>query len=505
LLLIVGAVGFASFAWNVFAAIGNPSMDFYSPQTRIWELMAGAALAIASIRAPEWCRRAGSSIEYRFPRAARNAGNLVAAAGAVLIGLGFILIVKESRFPGWWALLPTCGTVLLIAAGATSWLNRRVLSNRLLVWFGLISFPLYLWHWPLLSFAFIHTGGAPSRTLKVVIVAVSIALAWLTYRFLEKPIRFSKEKRIATIFLLALLIVAGLIGLVVYKSNGVESRSIERKLGPYLKTAKMVVGFGGCEPLGSPEWICNLGNQSSAPSAFVYGDSHAYSMRPALAKYVSETGHAILYTSIGGCPSLMGVYSADEHDPTSLPCFERGREVFEYVRENGISNVFLVARWTNYNNARIQSAAPAQDALESATVPDRTSTLALQDGLEQTIEAYRKIGVHVYLFVDNPLQKYPPEDALRKSEGTDNSINAFSVTTDENAEHQEWMRRLLTAYAQEDVTILDFTDIYCPERICPLVKDGKFLYIDRDHLSTHGSLLIYSELKKILEKNSTLR
>jgi peptidoglycan/LPS O-acetylase OafA/YrhL len=88
---------------------------------------------------------------------------------------------RSMAFPGWWALLPVIGTVLLIAAGPTAWINRNIFAHPACVYIGLISYPLYLWHWPLLSFARIVEVGEPPKPLLVACIAVSFVLAALTY------------------------------------------------------------------------------------------------------------------------------------------------------------------------------------------------------------------------------------------------------------------------------------------------------------------------------------
>src|SRR5439155_6436320 len=104
------------------------------------------------------------------------------------------------------ALLPTTGAYLIIFAGPKAWFNRAILSNRILVWFGLISYPLYLWHWPLFAFARNTVGDTPSPPIRIGFVAVSIGLAWLTYRLVEIPIRFRSWKPV-TIFVLGSLMI----------------------------------------------------------------------------------------------------------------------------------------------------------------------------------------------------------------------------------------------------------------------------------------------------------
>ena len=114
----------------------------------------------------------------------------------MLILLGFFAIQASSLFPGWWALLPTLGAALIVMSNTTSWVNRVALSHPFLVWFGIISYPLYLWHWPLLAYVRILEGGLPSVSVRVGLILLAVFLAWLTYRFIERPIRFLIQSRI---------------------------------------------------------------------------------------------------------------------------------------------------------------------------------------------------------------------------------------------------------------------------------------------------------------------
>src|SRR6185436_20277250 len=110
-------------------------------------------------------------VHYGSP--GRRLADLKAVAGLVLVAAGIALLSAQRPFPGWRALLPVAGTALLIAAGPTAWVNRRVLSNPLMVYLGLISYPLYLWHWPLLVYARIAAGGEPPASLRLALLTAS--------------------------------------------------------------------------------------------------------------------------------------------------------------------------------------------------------------------------------------------------------------------------------------------------------------------------------------------
>ena len=203
-----------SFALNIAYINSNPVATFYSPMTRFWELLIGSLLAYVAV--------------YRLPLLQTTQAkhqNALSIVGLVLILSGVLILTPKSAFPGWWALMPTIGAALVIGAGSNAWCNRRILGNKVLVWFGLISFPLYLWHWPILAFARLQEGETPSPMVRAFLVLASIFLAWLTYRFVERPIRFNASyrthKNIALIFL---IILVGYLGYNCFDRKGIAFR-----------------------------------------------------------------------------------------------------------------------------------------------------------------------------------------------------------------------------------------------------------------------------------------
>jgi peptidoglycan/LPS O-acetylase OafA/YrhL len=208
------AITFISFGLNVFYTNTNPVATFYSPFTRFWELLIGSLLAYITV--------------YRLPvlhAIQAKYQSIFSSLGLVLILAGAFILNQKSSFPGWWALMPTAGSALVIGAGTNAWCNQKILSNKVLVWFGLISFPLYLWHWPLLAFARLQEGETPSLMVRIGLVLASITLAWLTYRFIEKPIRFNASYRIhKNITLIFLMILIGYLGYNCFDRKGIAFR-----------------------------------------------------------------------------------------------------------------------------------------------------------------------------------------------------------------------------------------------------------------------------------------
>jgi len=194
---VILAVLGASFVANVALVRATPTAAFFSPATRFWELMAGALLAHVAR-------------EARWPPS-EGRRSLLSVVGFGLIGFALLAFDSTTLFPGWAALLPTLGAMAVIAAGPNATLNRLLLTNRLAVAIGLISYPLYLWHWPILSFMHILDGQDLARAPRVLAVVASLALAWATYAFIERPVRFGSRGRVGA--LLAMMIVLGAVGL----------------------------------------------------------------------------------------------------------------------------------------------------------------------------------------------------------------------------------------------------------------------------------------------------
>lgn len=198
------AVGLAvlSFVVNVVQSGNDPVSAFFLPFSRFWELGAGAVLALLHARAGR-------------PVLEREWAGWV---GLLLLAVAMVVIDRDRAFPGWWALLPVAGATLLIAAGENARPNRVFLSQPALVYIGLISYPLYLWHWLLLVFArIIRFQKEPTVIMSVGLILAAGVLAHLTYRFVERPIRSAGRLSTKAVFLAAVLAVGG--GLIVFRTR----------------------------------------------------------------------------------------------------------------------------------------------------------------------------------------------------------------------------------------------------------------------------------------------
>jgi hypothetical protein len=201
---------FASLGWNLWSHESGPVDAFYLPWARCWELLAGAWLAYAL----------GQGQVQLSPQSQR----FMAPVGLGLLVSAWWLIHQDAAFPGWWALMPVVGTALIIASGPLSWVNRKLLAHRWMVGIGLISYPLYLWHWPLISWLHITEGQTPPKAWLVAALGLSFVLAYATWRWVERPLRFGANAKRVALLLLSAVAAIGAIGWYVYMMDGVKER-----------------------------------------------------------------------------------------------------------------------------------------------------------------------------------------------------------------------------------------------------------------------------------------
>ena len=304
ILAVASVIGIASFVLNVALIGPDPVATFYLPFTRAWELLAGAALTCG----------------WNHLRHTSAASNWRAAAGLALIAIAAGVLDSKSAFPGWWAMLPVAGAALLLSAPA-AWGCRHLLASTAMVRIGLISYPLYLWHWPLLVFFGIIKFAPLTLLERVLIVGLSFALAWLTYRFVEIPFRFGRPIRLRIAVLGSGMALVALAGGVI-----VEGRGFDFRLPPEIREMTDV-------RTDSSKWrvhqcLLDLGHETSfaddcvdhnrRPLILLWGDSTAGALLPGLrkaqevrdfgiAQFTSSSCIPALNTDVAGVPNCRAI------------------------------------------------------------------------------------------------------------------------------------------------------------------------------------------------------
>lgn len=180
-----------SFAINVTSISQSPVANFYLPFSRFWELLTGVALAYVSLNHRTRLETFQLTNIFCLFETQIRVRDLMAFTGLVLILAGILVVSEASEFPGWWALLPVLGAALMIAAGPGAMINRSVMSSKVMTSIGLISYPLYLWHWPLLTFGRLTSFGIEHPKLTTIsMILLAFVLSTMTYHLVEKRVRY---------------------------------------------------------------------------------------------------------------------------------------------------------------------------------------------------------------------------------------------------------------------------------------------------------------------------
>ena len=450
-LSIVG-LGIISFGLNVYLS-SNSLISFYSPYTRVWEFLLGSMLTLAKT---DWGNGKFS-----------GARNLMSCAGLCTIVVPAFLLSESNSYPGFWALLPTLGTVMCLAAGSQSFLNRRLLSGAPCVKIGLISYPLYLWHWPLLSYAAVLTNDHVPDFLRLVLIALAFLLAWITFSFLESPIRFGSRKRTTTLTLGTLMIVVGLIGYLADRNEGFVFRSANRIMGdnsfsqPYKES---------CETLTGKYYLddrCNVGTSRERSSNVVLvGDSFANSYAPMMNSLAKSAGLKLGFIQFGRgrCPGLI------DYGPPF--CRDIEKRIYEYIESHReVETVILANAWQLYVNGTAW-----EDHSESRERFDAA--------LRKTVETLKSSGKRVIVFLAPPLLAIPKACITRYS--------GYYVPCDIDKERalageSNYRSYLLPHLQQSGLEAFDPFDYLCDEKACRVSEGKKIFYNDESgHLSTFG-------------------
>jgi peptidoglycan/LPS O-acetylase OafA/YrhL len=451
-LALTVAIVLASFALNVYQTGSNPVAAFYSPLPRLWELLLGGGLAY-------WMATRG---RFTASESWRNFGSL---AGLTLLVVAFVGINKDSAFPGWRVGLPTLGTALFIWAGARAWVNRALLSTSVMVWFGRISFPLYLWHWPLLAFPRIIEGTEVVQWKRLFAVAIAMLLAWLTYEFVEKPVRHSARPRRTALILLSLMMAIGAVGAWTWAQDGFGSRRWAARvvnagdIGERQFNAYVGAHYFPCTPLvlriqaddGSGFLRCPQSMAKIEKDIAIVGDSHAESLFPGLADILPDK-NIVFYGNGMGLPFLANP------DYTGI---------FDYVlRDPSIKVVLIAAMW--------------ERKLKPLSIAEWRSELT------RTVSSLTRAGKEVYLVDDVPKFSFLP---MRCKFDGRLGLRNLCAEKDENFEATYFpVFKEIAAYLVS-AHVVSVHGHFCKDGMCSMARDGSLLFRDEHHLTIAGSRL----------------
>ncbi|MDB5707518.1 MAG: O-antigen acetylase [Sphingomonas bacterium] len=464
--MVLAGLGLASFAYGVWATQGRPEAAFYSPLSRAWEFIVGALLALPLLPAPR----------------NRDLGDGLAALGLVAIGGAILFLSRASPFPGLNALAPVLGSALILY-GTRAPRSRvaGLLRIRPLVAIGLISYSLYLWHWPMIIFGGYYAID-PSSHVKPVMALLAFPVAWLSWRFVELP--FRKPRSLLSRRTLFVTTAAASGALALYGGAIVLADGLPNRFDPVVQrlSERGPAPDYGCadRPLALGDTPrCRIGGTGTRPSFILWGDSHAAVLLPALDALARR--HAVSgYSAIAlGCPPFVPISAREERPDQWMfgkynrrKCAARNEQVIRFLSTVRPAAVLLAARWSVYSRGT--------DGIDDIN----------RQMFEAGVQRVRALGIRIYVVQDVPTSPGADPRSLAKAQ-------LLGATHALEAEVRPYLQRdaafrSITASLQARgmITVIEPMDRLCDTQRCKLVDKGYPLYFDSNHLSAKGAAVV---------------
>lgn len=487
-----------SFAASIWGVAYKPSSTFYLAPTRAWELLLGSLLAIEV-----------------FPRIrSRLWLDLMGLIGLAMITWAVFTFTPATPFPGANALYPTVGTALLIYSGVDGETTiTKLLGARPLVFLGLVSYSLYLWHWPLLVYGQIWNVYELTVAEKCVIVVFSFLLAVLSWRFVELPFR-KQAGKIQTVPLfagaMASIFCFSIFGLLGHISRGWPSRLPTR--------VQEIAAYSDFKNPRQQDCLAEPGKWISAQDACVYGanitptyavwgDSHADALISMIGKVADKYKQSAKFLAYDSCPPAIGLGRGRPY----VDCLAHNDDVMRYVLTHPeINTVIMISRWSVYIAGYNHDFGPAErKQIDDAFITDASGGALNRHDREtlftsqitKTVKQLTNAGRTVVLVYPVPETGYHTPTTLAHLVLFGRDPSSFTRPVDYYFDRQNFVFNTLDQLEPSDRIVR----IFPHKRLCDNVKcivylDGKSLYRDNDHLSLAGADYISSLFELIFKR-----
>ncbi len=474
----------------------NAQFSFYMLPTRAWELLLGASIALGC-----------------WPLLTGRAAAVASGAGLLAVLAAVFLLDASTETPGPWLLLPCIGAALILHAGQTqATLMARVLSLPPMVWFGLISYSLYLWHWPLIILPQLVLARALTGLEIAVAIAASIGLAALTWAYVETPFRRMSltPKGMITRFNAVGVFALGLmaaIGLSLTNAEGLPQRANTAALAADAKGKPMPPPpcLTRERPSGTDDELpplkpCLLGRGSErAYQAVLWGDSHANHLREALDDWGKANGITIRQVSKALCPPLLDTWPTVAPRNTRDDCFAFNRQVIHAIESSPeIRQVILAARWPHYTGDSVprHGLTPLLAGERRVPTGPDDARKVLAEALTETVQALTQRGINV--IVIDPLPDYfqSPAKCVARAAMLGLETHHCSVSFGSVWQRTGPITQIMRSLAASDpkVTVIETLAVLCPDDQCNPWQGGTLLFRDDNHVTAAGAAKIIEKL-----------
>jgi peptidoglycan/LPS O-acetylase OafA/YrhL len=397
LVALFGAAFGVSLVLSILRVGSNPSSTFFLLPTRAWELLTGSVIAL---------------LPAAYSRAPLTIRQLVSVLGLGLVIWPIFFYHKDTVFPGAAALPPCIGTALVIwSNGASQTFVGKLLSLRPVVFVGLISYSLYLWHWPLFAFATYWSVGATPLNLRLLLLVVGLLLAVLSWRFVETPFRkrqiFGSRRAILTAGVGGLAVLFALGAILIFHQGFPQRLSSEARSYADGKLDSSFIHELTTQDIAQGKLVTLGDAAAAAPTMFVWGDSHAMAAMQAFDTFLKQQHRSGRAATRSQQAPVIGFHRSDRS--SRADSLEFNENVLKWLKENPVKDVVLVGYWQFYT--RDSKEPPA----ENAPICDPLVYSEMSKALLTTIEKIKSTGARPWILLDVPVHSFDVPQMLTRS------------------------------------------------------------------------------------------
>lgn len=497
-LLWVSALWLLSFSASVAWVETDPDGAFYLLPSRTWELMTGSLLAIG-----------GWKLQRRW------LNEMGALLGLVLIFVAVFGFSSATTFPGAAALAPCIGTALVIlcAQGGRTTLAGRLLCWRPVVFVGLISYSLYLWHWPVLVYAKHALLRPLAPTEAGLLVLISMLLAVASWRFVEQPFRGRSgwlNRRQVFRASLAAMLAAVAIGLLFDQTEGLPQR-LPAAVAELARVAEQrPAQRDRCEGIPPSELntgsLCRVNSLDTPPTFMLWGDSHAMMSMQAMGAAAAQAGRNGLLAATNGCAPLLGV---DRPARGRADCRAFNQAVLDLIEQQPeLQTIILVARWARYAEATPvahESGGVMYLADAAGSAADVAANRRIfSDALQKTTASLANLERRLVIVGAVPEMREQVPIQLAKATWRGTALDLQMPFSEVSQRQQHVEQTVLQLLEQGTVEYYSLATHLCSQQTCAAVSaDGQPLYFDDNHLSRAGLQRVQPVFEQIFANQGT--
>jgi len=470
MLAILGIVSILLAQWG---AVNYPEAAFYLIPTRLWEILIGSFVAFYLFDK----RKAKSDSSALFP----YMNQVLSLLGLSLILYAILAFDEQTPFPSFFTLVPVLGTALIILFASGKTFTEIILSNKFFVGIGLISYSAYLWHQPIFAFARLMSTKEPSNPFMFGLGIAALALAYLTWEYIEKPFRdkfrFNRKK----IFLFAAMVSAIIIsiGTTGKLNKGFENRVTSNGVRYEELAQRMQPNYGLNEACDYQTFsTLKQCRTDDHPEVLVWGDSFAMHLLPGI--LASKPDVKVIQMTSSHCGPILGIAPINSNYPMKLSeeCIRFNNSVIEWLISNpSVHYAVLSSPFSSYLSTEY-------DILKLGKVMPANKEIALES-FEATLTMLSKMGIRPVVFAPPPVNGSDIGNCLITA-AVYRQVDECRIDLDLYKERKKDVLFFLDQ-VEKKYRVIRVSDVLCKDTFCNTELEGIFIYRDTGHLSIEGS------------------